>query len=88
MAHGYQFEYDIADRMVGIVGPDGKILERRILDKDGNLLKLYEGVDNLEELDKKSGICFTYNLSGRRKSITTPKGVTQKFIYDAMGNLT
>ncbi len=88
LAHGYQFEYDIADRMVGIVGPDGKILERRILDKDGNLLKLYEGVDNLEELDKKSGICFTYNLSGRRKSITTPKGVTQKFIYDAMGNLT
>lgn len=76
---GYQYVYDLYDRITTIVGPDGQVIQTNTYDADGRLLQQLDGVG--------SGAEFKYDLAGNQIRIRTIGGTEQIFQYDAQGNI-
>ena len=76
---GYQYVYDLYDRITTIVGPDGQVIQTNTYDADGRLLQQLDSVG--------SGAEFKYDLAGNQTRIRTIGGTEQIFQYDAQGNI-
>lgn len=68
---------DLLDRIVQTNLPDGKIINYT-LDEVGN---------TLSETSAQRTNTYTYDVLGRRTSITTPLGCTSSQVYDALNNV-
>lgn len=88
------YTYDTMNRITTITNEEGKIVQKNIYNKNGQLEKQIDGENyNLGTTDSsRSGTTYAYDIGGRIISITTPKSKsigksTLTYTYDACNNI-
>ena len=77
---GVQYTYDAQGRVLTVIRADGIIQESNTYDIEGNLIHTQDATVN--------GIDIEYDLGGRRTKIATKGKASQRYLYDAFGNIT
>ena len=75
----WKYVYDSNNRVTQVISPEGTLLSSFVYAPDGQLSSVTDAVG--------SGVCLTYDLSGRRIHAETSNGSSQGYRYDAGGNI-
>ncbi len=77
---GEQYTYDAEGRVLTAVRADGTVLESRVYDEEGRLVRTLDGTGR--------GITYRYDIGGRRTSEETAGKAVRRYEYDPFGNRT
>ena len=94
--NGYQYKYDVMNRLVEIKNPLGEIEKHYVYDLQGNMVKEIsaKGYASASNDTERIGALYEYDLMGRLLKVRIPVEVKDKEIcyqlktyeYDAVGN--
>ncbi|HPB17267.1 MAG TPA: hypothetical protein PK870_06420, partial [Clostridia bacterium] len=83
------YSYDKLNRVIEVIDPYGKVINRKVYDEKGNIIKDIDAKGYLSgETDvERYGIEYEYDLAGRIVKTIDPEGGQTKYEYSQYGEL-
>ena len=85
---GTSYTYDSMNRRLTTKSPEGSLLQVVSYDKNGNLVKMVDGLRYNGNVNSSKGTVYTYDALGRVTNEEDPFGNQSFYVYNVLGSIT